>query len=306
VLFSFAIKKSTIELALAVSISLAGIAIGLSPSRSIANDTVTDTDLACDASPGLWLRVPAGEKVPRLVIFDELAKKSTILLGETHDNADHHRWQLNTIAALHSRVDKVVLGFEMFPRHLQAVLDRWVRGELSERAFLVAVDWERIWGFDARHYLPLFHFARMNGIPMIALNVDRKLVTKVGAEGWDAVPLQEREGLSDPAPASSAYLRSLANVYGDKLASKQSPHQSDARTTDKESAPTSADTSEVMTRPDFKRFVEAQLTWDRAMLKSGSASATLIAARRPAAPAPTMMTSFVFGIMTSVPVPFGP
>jgi uncharacterized iron-regulated protein len=41
----------------------------------------------------------------------------------------------------------MVLGFEMFPRRVQPVLDRWSKGELSESDFLREVDWAQIWGF---------------------------------------------------------------------------------------------------------------------------------------------------------------
>ena len=63
-----------------------------------------------------------------------------------------------------------------------------------------------------RFYMPLFQFARLNRIPMKALNVERSLVAKVGQQGWEAVPVAEREGVSDPAPASQAYQRDLARV----------------------------------------------------------------------------------------------
>jgi uncharacterized iron-regulated protein len=51
------------------------------------------------------------------------------------------------------------------------------------------------------HYLPLFHFARINRIPMLALNVERELVQSVRARGLDGVPPEKREGLTVAAPA---------------------------------------------------------------------------------------------------------
>ena len=68
-----------------------------------------------------------------------------VLLGETHDNAAHHRWQLHTIAGLHALRPDLALGFEMFPRRIQPVLERWTNGALSEAAFLAEVEWERVW-----------------------------------------------------------------------------------------------------------------------------------------------------------------
>ena len=132
-------------------------------------------------------------------VLDAAAAKAVVLLGEEHDNAEHHRWQLHTLAALHARRANLILGFEMFPRRVQAALDRWVAGELTEAEFLDASEWRRVWNMDAALYLPLFHFARMHRIPMVALDVER-----------------EQRAAAAPAPAtpSDAYVAMLKEVYG--------------------------------------------------------------------------------------------
>jgi Haem-binding uptake, Tiki superfamily, ChaN/PDZ domain len=154
----------------------------------------------------------------------------------------------------------MVLGFEAFPRRLQGVLDDWVAGKLSAEAFLNAVEWRRVWGYDSALYMPLFQFARLNRIPMVALNVERSLVSRVGREGWAGVPQDAREGLTDPAPASEGYLHELAAVAAMKRA--MPPGGGDSQSAPPE--PDEAAIAEVMKQPDFKRFVEAQQTWDRA------------------------------------------
>lgn len=209
------------------------------------------------APAGEWT-VPGGGRVAVQEILSRAARESVVLLGETHDNADHHRWQLNTIAGLAALHPRLVLGFEMFPRRVQGALDRWVAGELGEEEFLKASDWSRVWGYETASYLPLFHFARLNRIPMVALNVERELVRSVGAKGLEAVPVEKREGVSDAAPATEPYVERLFAVY--------SEHSGKGRTA------TRGD-------PEFRRFVDAQLVWDRAM---GQALAEA-AAREPGA-----------------------
>jgi len=152
------------------------------------------------------------------------------------------------VAALAALRPKLVLGFEMFPRRVQGALDRWVTGELSEEEFLKAADWSGVWGYDAAFYLPLFHFARLNRIPMVALNVERDFVRTVGAKGLEAVPPEMREGVSAPAPAGEAYLERLFSSY------KQHPDKH-------EPAPARSDR-------EFRNFVEAQLVWDSAMAQA--------------------------------------
>jgi uncharacterized iron-regulated protein len=191
---------------------------------------------------GVWI-YPGRNEQPDDVLA-ALARRGVVLLGESHDEAEHHRWQLHTIAALVSRRPDMVLGFEMFPRRVQAVLDRWSKGELNEADFLREVDWTEIWGTDAEFYLPLFHFARMHRLPMLALNVDRTISQRIAAQGLAAIPNGEREGVGDPAPASPAYRDHLFEMF------KKHPSVDEGASSDSE---------------QFQRFVEAQLFWDRAM-----------------------------------------
>jgi len=215
---------------------------------------------------GNWVNARSGERLSPARLFADLNHRPIILLGETHDNPEHHRWQLHTLAALQGRFEKLVIGFEMFPRGVQSALDEWVKGNLTEKSFLKKINWRKIWGFDPKLYMPLFNFARMNSIPMVALNVDRGLVSRVGAEGWNSVPEDERQGLSDPAPASASYERILANVYQSKRAMKADDMElGGPAKTQKKTAADDETISDLMQQPSFKRFIAAQLTWDRAM-----------------------------------------
>jgi uncharacterized iron-regulated protein len=248
---------------MAASAAFLGAAtIGLSAPAS------ADTPAAC-ATRGNWIDVKTGQSLDRGELFrDVVAKSSVVLLGESHTDVDDHRWQLQTLAALHGRGGNIVMGFEAFPRRLQAVLDDWVEGKLTEAAFLKASEWRLVWGYDASLYMPLFEFARLNRIPMIALNVERKLVSQVGRQGWEAVPAEEREGLSNPAPASSAYQRELARVY---VIKKSLPPGADPLSVSQGPSPPEPDEAalaQAVKEPEFQRFVEAQLTWDRAMAEA--------------------------------------
>lgn len=245
----------------AALLAFLGTAAGFFPAHG-------QTPSAC-ATRGNWIDLQTGQALDRGDLFRGLvAAPSVVLLGESHTDADDHRWQLHTLAALHGRGGAVVIGFEAFPRRLQAVLDDWVAGKLTEEAFLKASEWRQVWGYDASLYMPLFQFARLNGIPMIALNVERELVSRVGKHGWDSVPAAEREGLSDPAPADPDYQRDLARVW---LFKKTLPPGADPASAATAANPPESDeakVAEALTQPDFQRFVAAQLTWDRAMAEA--------------------------------------
>ena len=223
---------------------------------------------------GSWI-APGGGKLSGPDVIARAAKRSVVLLGEMHDNPEHHQWQLQVLAALHAVRPDMVIGFEMFPRRVQKALDQWVAGELSEAQFLAASDWNAVWSTDAKLYLPLFHFARMNRLPMVALNIDTRLRRAISAKGFDGVPENEREGVAPPAAASTAYLDYLLPIY--------SEHERSGR----KKGEASRDD------PDFRRFVESQQLWDGAM-----AQAIHSALDRPGRP-------LVVGIMGSGHIKYG-
>ena len=194
-----------------------------------------------------WIVPGKNTKTSFTEIVSRANQHSVILLGETHINREHHRWQLQVLAALHATRPDMIIGFEMFPRSVQKALDQWIAGELSESDFLHNTKWNSVWGTDASLYLPLFHFARMNRIPMRALNIDHELRKRVSDKGFDSVPENEREGVTRPAPPSPAYLDFLLPIY--ELHDHKPKPKSKSSKYD----------------PDFLRFVVGQQLWDRAM-----------------------------------------
>ncbi len=191
---------------------------------------------ACPA-PGQWA-TPAGDELDRAELFAELAQADAVLLGERHDRMDHHRWQLGTLAALHGQRPDMVIGLEMLPRSVQPVLDEWVSGELDADAFLRDSDWYSHWGFDPALYWPILHFARVHDVPLVALNAERTLVQRLGQEGWDAVPEDERYGVSQPADPPEGYREYLVEVMERHPAGMER---------------------------DPDQFIGSQLVWDRMM-----------------------------------------
>jgi uncharacterized iron-regulated protein len=128
----------------------------------------------------------------------------------------------------------------MFPRSSQQALNAWAAGGLSEAEFLKRSDWQKVWGFDANLYLPIFRFVRDHHLPMLALNVSRHAVHLVATKGWKALSPAEREGVATPASPTPAYRASLQDAM--------SGHGGPA-----------------MTPERLNHFIEAQLFWDRAM-----------------------------------------
>ncbi len=175
-------------------------------------------------------------------LMARLAKAEVVLLGEQHNRADHHRWQLHVAAGLAAH-RSVVLGFEMFPARLDPVLQLWVAGRLTEEEFLERAEWGKVWGFPAELYLPIFRFCREMRIAMTGLNCRRDLVREVGAGGWESVPEEAREGLTPARASPAAYRRFIFDLTGGGAPGRKVASPED---------------------PAFDRFVRAQEVWDRA------------------------------------------
>ena len=194
-------------------------------------------------APGTWIEPAIGSLVAHDTLLARLAQQQVVLLGETHDRFDIHRWQLHICAGLLAHRADIAVGFEMFPRRVQPVLDRWIAGEFDVAAFLNQSEWDTVWRFDPALYLPIFEFCRQFRLPMLALNCERALVTRVGKEGWDAIPEAERDGLTPAKPASAAHRQHLFALTGGARPDRDAKSGDDAA---------------------FDRFVRAQQTWDRA------------------------------------------
>ena len=222
----------------------------LMPSTTVFNaafaEIMPDNEYKSECVPvGSW-KVPGGIEMSRDKVISYAVNQSVVLLGEAHENLEHHRWQLQMLTLLHARNPNMVIGFEMFPRRVQGALDKWVSGSLSVAEFLDTSDWKHGWSRDAKAYLPLFHFARMNKIPMVALNIDSHLRKEVSLKGFDILSEEKFQGVTHPAKPSNAYLEYLRFIY-------KKHDRSHKNSTDDE---------------DFKRFVRGQQLWDRAMAQA--------------------------------------
>ena len=142
--------------------------------------------------------LPTGLRVSIDGMIEMLSGARLVSVGETHDNLNDQRVELTVVRELHRRFPgKVAVGMEMFREPQQAVLDRWVRGELTELEFLKASKWYETWGFDFGAYRDLLLFAKENRIDVIALNPSKELQEAVRRAGLDNVPEDVRRKLPE-------------------------------------------------------------------------------------------------------------
>jgi uncharacterized iron-regulated protein len=180
-------------------------------------------------------------------IMNAVGKSRVIYVGETHTAYGDHILQLQVLQALYKKNKNLTIGMEMFPRTSQAALDGYINGKIpTEKEFLKKAKYFSVWGFDYRLYRDIIGFAKEHRIPIIGLNLDKKIVSKVFAEGsTDTITKEEKKQL--PATRDldvPGYRERLRTIYGQHAASPHGGHKK------------------------FSGFLQAQAIWDETMAES--------------------------------------
>lgn len=126
-----------------------------------------------------------------------LAPAKFVLLGEQHDNPDHHRLQARLITELVSLGRRPAVVLEMLEVEQQPAIDAYrERGDATAAGFGAAVAWEKTSWPPFADYRPIFEAAFEGKLPILAGNIAQA----------DAKALVKR-GLSAIAPERAEQLR---------------------------------------------------------------------------------------------------
>jgi len=122
-----------------------------------------------------------------------------LLLGETHDNPDHHLLQARLLGA--AATASTALVVEMIDRELQPKVDAARASPHGVDVLAAAVDWERAGWPEWSLYRPVFEEAWRRGLPIIAANLDRPKAREISAGRLEVDPaLRARHDLDAPLP----------------------------------------------------------------------------------------------------------
>lgn len=198
------------------------------------------TNVQVASASNMIFRVKGAGLVDIKEMASDLKDARLVVIGESHDNAEHHRAQLLIIQALNESGLDVSVGFEMFRMDAQEALDSWVAGEMLATDFreVYAAHWDRnLWPL----YRPIFLYAQQENIPMVGLNVPRSIVSQVAREGFETLSDSQKSELGVvTCDVEPKYQNLIALVMGNKK---------------------SGDIT-------FKRFCQAQVVWDTAMAQN--------------------------------------
>ncbi len=151
------------------------------------------------------------------ILAKQIAKHQVIYLGETHTSAADHHLQLQMIEAIAPQVEHPVIAMEMFPTSSQQALDSYIFSPetMSERQFLKASRYYEVWNYDFRYFREIFRFAQKHRIPVIALNLERNIVSQVFKTGsLDGLSDDQQQHLPENRNlALPGYSKRLSEVY---------------------------------------------------------------------------------------------
>jgi uncharacterized iron-regulated protein len=145
---------------------------------------------------------------------ERLAQARFVLIGEVHDNPDHHRLQGWIVARLAAAGSAPAVVMEMISRDKADELAAYLaQPESTAQGLGPALDWANSGWPDWREYQPIAEAAFDAGLPILTGNPSGELTRATAQQGFDAVDQTRRAELALEEPLSPA----LADALSDEL-----------------------------------------------------------------------------------------
>ena len=148
--------------------------------------------------PPRILAAADGAALDERELVGQLAAARFVLLGETHDNAEHHRLQARLLERLVLAGHAPAVAFEMIPADRQAALDAALEAsEPTAEAIRAAVGWDESGWPAFELYAPIFEVALAAELPLVAADLSAGELQAVRRSDPELV---RRLGLDAPLP----------------------------------------------------------------------------------------------------------
>jgi uncharacterized iron-regulated protein len=152
----------------------------------------------------------AGRLVDEAALSAAAAEADFLLLGEVHDNVDHHLLQARLVRAVMSAGRRPALAFEMIGVDRQPALDAALaRSPRDPDALARAVGWDESGWPEFALYRPIFQAGLDAGVPVLAASLPHETVRNVVKKGAEALDPPLRVRLAKDEPLAPALLESL-------------------------------------------------------------------------------------------------
>jgi uncharacterized iron-regulated protein len=171
------------------------------------------------AELGQIVELRTGARLTPEQLLERLAVAPKVLVGERHDNPDHHALQLWLLRALAAQRPQGSLLLEMLTPDQQAKVDQVRAAIASEQApqdMLNALAWQPGWAWSL--YGPLLQHALRQSYPLLAANLERREIMQVYAQ----VPQLDGQA-STAQPVREALLKQIRQSHCNLLPESQLP-----------------------------------------------------------------------------------
>ncbi|MFA7429420.1 MAG: ChaN family lipoprotein [Rhodospirillaceae bacterium] len=140
-----------------------------------------------------------GRFIDEAALVDQLAKARFVILGEKHDNPDHHSLRARLIAGMVARGRTPTVALEMLDDSQAEALAAHLRDHPGDAAGLgAAVAWDKT-GWPAwEFYQPIAKAALAGGLPLVTANLSRDAVRALAREGLSSLPPDRLKALALP------------------------------------------------------------------------------------------------------------
>ena len=144
--------------------------------------------------------VSSGKFMDRRSFLIRLARAEFVLLGEKHDNPDHHRLQAELLRGLIAAGRRPAVGFEMFSLDDAGAIAKHLARAPSDAAGLgPAVNWQKSGWPDWAMYQPIAEAALAAKLTIVATNLPLATARQMSREGLALEPSVRRDlGLDQP------------------------------------------------------------------------------------------------------------
>src|SRR6266545_968981 len=147
--------------------------------------------------------VKAGTVISEETLLSRLGGSRFVILGERHDNPDHHALQAKLVRALIGAGRRPAVGFEMLSTDDAPALARYLARSPKDAAGLGdAVNWTRSGWPEWRFYQPIAQAALDGNLLIVATNLSRPATEAVRRNGLPGLgpALATQLRLGEPAP----------------------------------------------------------------------------------------------------------
>jgi len=155
--------------------------------------------------------VTSARFIDRQSLVTRLARADFLLLGERHDNPDHHLLQAEVLRSLIALGRRPAVGFEMFGLDDANAIANHLAFAPNDAAGLgPAVNWEKSGWPDWAMYQPIAEAAFQAKLRIVATNLPLATARKMSSDGLAAIEPSVRRELGLDRPLSDAMFATMA------------------------------------------------------------------------------------------------